>query len=93
LTLQAPQKSPIENPSHVVALPHVEDDLKALLRSHDELRATLIIAGRHIRKLQFGRIDDPVLIAMRAELRKARSVRKRYPRTVRVVRVPIHLTR
>jgi hypothetical protein len=46
-----------------------------LERSHDELRGALILAGRHIRKLSFGRKDDPVLQVLRRVLRDARAVR------------------
>jgi len=35
-------------------------DTGDLLRSHHELRAALVVAGRQIRKLNFGRKDDPV---------------------------------
>jgi hypothetical protein len=47
-----------------------------LLRSHDELRAVLRLAGAEIRKLNFGRKDSPLLKLMRRELRKARAVAK-----------------
>lgn len=47
-----------------------------LLRSHDELIAALIVAGKEIRKLQFGHKDSPVLCKLRAVLREARVVRK-----------------
>ena len=50
-----------------------------LVRSHDELRAALIIAGKRIRKLQFGRRnDDPVLVYLRSVLREARAIRGQY---------------
>jgi hypothetical protein len=49
------------------------DDLR---RSHAELRAALIIAGREIRKLNFGRKDSPVLSKQREILRDARRVAK-----------------
>jgi hypothetical protein len=60
-----------------------------LERSHDELRAALILAGKHIRKLSFGRKDDPVLQLLRRVLRDARAVRK----AARPVRVRIPLGR
>jgi len=47
-----------------------------LLRSHDELRATLVVAGKEIRKLNFGRLDTPVLKLLRRVLREARAVAK-----------------
>ena len=60
-----------------------------LLRSHDELRGALIIAGKRIRKLQFGRRnDDPVLVYLRNVLREARAVRSRY-KAVRRMELPL----
>ncbi len=47
-----------------------------LLRSHDELRAALRLAGAEIRKLNFGRSDSPVLKMLRRVLRDAREVAK-----------------
>jgi hypothetical protein len=47
-----------------------------LLRSHDELRAALILAGREIRKLNFGKRDSPVLEKLRQVLKEARLVAK-----------------
>lgn len=47
-----------------------------LERSHDELRAAVILAGKHIRKLSFGRRDDPVLEVLRRVLRDARGIRR-----------------
>jgi hypothetical protein len=38
--------------------------IQDLLRSHDELRAALIIAGKRIRQLQFGRKGDSVLVKL-----------------------------
>jgi len=47
-------------------------DLAPLLRSHDELRAAVIVAGKRIRKLQFGRRnDDPVLMHLRKVLKRS----------------------
>ena len=51
------------------------DDLD-LLRSHDELRAALLMAGKEIRKLNFGRKDSDVLKMLRRVLREARAVAK-----------------
>ena len=51
------------------------DDLD-LLRSHDELRAALLLAGKEIRKLNFGRKDSDVLKMLRRVLREARTVAK-----------------
>jgi hypothetical protein len=47
-----------------------------LLRSHDELRAALVVAGKENRKLNFGRADSPVLKKLRQVLREARAVAK-----------------
>jgi len=47
-----------------------------LLRSHDELRAALIVAGKETGKLNFGRSDTPVLKLLRRALREARKVAK-----------------
>jgi hypothetical protein len=47
-----------------------------LLRSHDKLRAALLVAGKEIRKLNFGRSDTPVLKLLRRVLREARAVAK-----------------
>jgi hypothetical protein len=46
----------------------------ALLRSHDELRAVLRLAGAEIRKLNFGKKDTPLLNLLRRVLREARAV-------------------
>jgi hypothetical protein len=45
-----------------------------LLQSHHELRAALRVAGKEIRKLNFGRADTPVLKLLRRVLREARVV-------------------
>jgi hypothetical protein len=45
-----------------------------LERSHNELRAALIIAGREIRRLNFGRRKNALWNKLRATLREARSV-------------------
>jgi len=47
-----------------------------LLRSHDELRGALILAGKEIRKLNFGKKDSPVLRKLREVLKDARAVAK-----------------
>ena len=60
-----------------------------LERSHDELRAALIVAGKHIRKLSFGKKDDPVPQLLRRVLRDARAIRK----AARPVQVRIPLGR
>jgi hypothetical protein len=51
---------------------------KELLRSHDELRAAIIIAGKRIRKLQFGRRKDDLADYLRKVLRQARTVRRKF---------------
>ncbi len=45
-----------------------------LLRSHHELRAALTVAGRRIRKLQFGRRNDSMHALLRRVLRESRAV-------------------
>jgi hypothetical protein len=52
-----------------------------LLRSHAELRGALILAGKRIRKLSFGRRDDQVLPTLRRVLREARAVALPYRKT------------
>jgi hypothetical protein len=47
-----------------------------LEHSHAELRAALILAGKEIRKLNFGKRDTPVLQTLRRVLREARTVTK-----------------
>lgn len=47
-----------------------------LLRSHDELRAALRVAGGEIRKLNFGKKDSPVLKLLRKVLLEVREVAK-----------------
>ncbi|MGA2184300.1 MAG: hypothetical protein ABSH47_14855 [Bryobacteraceae bacterium] len=53
--------------------------IEELLYSHDELRAALIVAGRKIRKLSFGRRNDPTLGELRDVLRRAHLAEKRSP--------------
>lgn len=55
-----------------------------LERSHAELRAALIIAGREIQKLNFGRKDSPVLVKLRDVLRESLKVATQAQRTARV---------
>lgn len=43
-----------------------------LERSHTELRAAVILAGRELRKLNLGQRDSPVLKTLREVLRGAR---------------------
>jgi len=57
----------------------VDDDaLRELLRSHAELRAALIMAGRRIRLLNFGGRDDKALPIFRRTLRDARMVAREF---------------
>ena len=49
-----------------------------LLRSHAELRAAVISAGKEIRKLNFGKKTNPVLSILRRTLRESRLVVKRF---------------
>jgi hypothetical protein len=55
-----------------------------LQRSHAELRAAVIIAGKEIRKLNFGRVDSPVLVILRRVLRESRAVARKEGITMRV---------
>jgi hypothetical protein len=52
--------------------------VKDLIRSHSELRAALILAGKEIRRLHFGKKDrNRVLPILRRTLRESRIVAKR----------------
>lgn len=53
-------------------------------RSHAELRGALILAGREIRRLHFGKVTSPVLMKLRALLRDAGIVAKAEREKVRV---------
>ena len=55
-----------------------------LERSHAELRAAVILAGKEIRKLNFGRADSPVLAVLGRVLREARAVAHKEGFTTRV---------
>jgi len=55
-----------------------------LERSHAELRAALLLAGKRIVKLNFGKRDDPVLVILRRVLREARAIAKREGLKVRI---------
>jgi hypothetical protein len=57
-----------------VGLPHSFYVKSDLIRSHDELRAALCVAGKEIRRLNFGRPDTPVLRLLRRVLRESRAV-------------------
>ena len=46
------------------------DELIEPLRSHSELRGAVILAGKRIRKLNFGRSNDPSLNVLRCVLRR-----------------------
>jgi hypothetical protein len=48
--------------------------IQELETSNAELRAAIIVAGRELRKLNFGRQDSPVLKLLRRTLRDARQV-------------------
>ncbi len=52
--------------------------IEDLLRSHHVLRAALRLAGMQIRKLNFGRQDDPLLQNLRRTLRDARPVARHF---------------
>jgi hypothetical protein len=57
---------------------HDESEISELLLSHAELRGALILAGKRIRKLNFGRRDDAVLPILRRTLRDARLVARKF---------------
>jgi len=61
-------------------------------RSHAELLAAVLLAGKEIRKLNFGRADSPVLAKLRAVLREARAVAGIRGRTKRGILVVIRPT-
>jgi hypothetical protein len=50
------------------------DRIDELQRSHDQLRAAVILAAREIKRLQFGKQDSPVLAKLREVIREARAV-------------------
>ena len=54
-----------------------------LQRSHAELRAAVMLAGKEIRKLNFGRADSLVLALLRRVLRDARAVARKEGNTTR----------
>ena len=54
-------------------------EIQGLLRSHDELRTALIIAGTRIRQLQFGPKSKDALVKLCDVLREARTIRWVYP--------------
>ena len=47
-----------------------DERMKRLLQSHAELRAALLIAGKEIRRLSFGKSDNKVLGLLRRTLRE-----------------------
>jgi hypothetical protein len=53
-------------------------------RSHAELRVVVILAGKEIRKLNFGRVDSPVLVILRRVLRESRAVARKEGITTRL---------
>jgi hypothetical protein len=50
---------------------------RELLRSHSELRAALVVAGKEIRRLSFEKKDNKVLPILRRTLRESRLLAKR----------------
>jgi hypothetical protein len=54
-----------------------------LQRSHAELRAAVVLGGKEICKLNFGRADSPVLAILR-RVRESRAVAAKEGITVRV---------
>jgi hypothetical protein len=56
-----------------------EKRIGELESSNAELRATLMLAGRELRRLTFGKRDTPLMKLMRRSLREARVVVRRVP--------------
>lgn len=54
--------------------------LRELERTHDELRAALILAGKRLGELKRIKADDELLAKLRAVLRQARAARKQPPK-------------
>jgi hypothetical protein len=46
-----------------------------LERTNAELRAAIILVGKRIRRLNFGRCEDPVVAILRRTLRESRNSR------------------
>ncbi|MGI9072478.1 MAG: hypothetical protein ACR2JB_14450 [Bryobacteraceae bacterium] len=55
-------------------MPDLKERIAELETSNAELRAAVMLAGKEIRKLNFGRRDSPVLKLLRRTLRDARQV-------------------
>lgn len=59
-----------------------EDELlRRLLNSHAELRAALIMAGKQIRRLNFGKSDNKMLVLLRRTLRESRVVSSQFEKS------------
>ena len=52
--------------------------------SHTKLRAAVILAGKEIRKLNFGRANSPLLVVLRRVLRESRAVARKEGITMRL---------
>jgi plasmid stability protein len=61
---------------HVVSVADQVRRIAELETSNAESKAAVIVAGRELRKLNFGRQDSPVLKLLRRTLRDARQVAK-----------------
>ncbi len=57
-----------------------DDRVRELLASHAQLRGALILAGKEIRRLNFGKKDNKVLTVLRRVLRESRVVAKNAPK-------------
>jgi hypothetical protein len=55
-----------------------------LERCNSELRAVLMLAGKEIRKLNFGKSDTPLLRKLREVLRESRIVAPKERQRVRI---------
>ncbi len=53
-----------------------DDRLREVLASNTQLRGALILAGKEIRRLNFGKKDNKVLVVLGWMLRESRAVTK-----------------
>jgi hypothetical protein len=62
-----------------MAVTDQEIRIRELERSNTELRAAVMLAGKEIKKLHFGKKNAPILVLLRHVLRAARQVAKSQP--------------